>query len=211
MEKSYHVNAFEMVSKKGVLLSVLTLFIVFAALASMTTVVYAPVGEIPAGYLWVAQDKDGDPLTYDVGTEDFVQVETEYDVLPCNWYWIAVTHLPDEIEDGDYILIKVSNEDWEDARKVKVYEQDDIKFCEPSQWHCPEAPYCTQFRVLYKLSDLEPDTVVTNLDFQQIYVAMGLMQTPGILHVIPEFAFGTLIAMLSSLSGLAMFSKFRRR
>jgi hypothetical protein len=214
MEKSYHVNAFEMVSKKGVLLSVLTLFIVFAALASMTTVVHAPVGEIPAGYLWVAPDLSGVPYDgYDPG--EWVKVEDEFDVLPCHWYYITVVDIPQELGDptggSKPILINVENDGlgW---RPGYVLSDGSQYWVEVFPWHCPEADYCTKYRVLYKgVPEQGPDTVVTNLDLQQVYVAMGTLQSIARLHVIPEFAFGTVMAMLSSLSGLAIFSKFRRR
>ena len=85
-------------------------------------------------------------------------------------------------------------------------------------WHCPEAPSSTKYIVQYKslVDHQNANTVVSNYAPPIIYVAQGVLDgeptgLPGYIHVIPEFAFGTIMAIFSSLSGLAIYRKHRTK
>jgi len=143
--------------------------------------VYADGGG-PAGYLWV----------------DGVQVDFQFDVYPGTTHLIKVCDIP-EIIDSGYVWIKVSDDasTWQ-----KVAYDEDTDCTDEFEWVAPDDPFCTTYVVNYKDWDGDPDCV---------YVAMGLLSTTGHLHIIPEFALGTIMPIISTISGLVVYSKYRRR
>jgi hypothetical protein len=111
---------------------------------------------------------------------------------------------------GKTIQIKVSNEDW-------FYSSDRVQLitgdCSNSfWWPDPDHPFdyeiCTTYVVQFREFVLHP-----SYDPPKVYVASGIIggdNKPAHIHVIPEFAFGTVMSILSLLSGLGLYSKFRK-
>jgi len=170
-------------SKKVVLLSVLTLASIYLVFSSVS-VGYAITFDdgIPWGYLVV----------------DGVEVDKQFDVLPGTTHTIQVCGLPCDVgKVGDYIEIKVSNEEW--GRTVQIIGSEVKKCSTPFEWTCPEdATYCTTYVVQYRDDDGTPPHTV--------YVAKGQISQTGHIHVIPEFAFGPGMSILAMLTGSAILS-----
>jgi hypothetical protein len=68
-----------------------------------------------------------------------------------------------------------------------------------------ELTYCNTYMIKYRTNDLWPD---------EEYVAQGRVSDTGpwggTLHFIPEL-FGSVMALLSTLSGLALYKKYRNK
>ena len=187
MKKICSLNKKEMVSKKAVIISILTLSLVCAALASMITVAFAKTG----GVLYV----DGE----EVGKEVFVAFGEEYE--------IEIRDIPCDFKKDETIEIQIAGGGWIYTAEVKQDSPGEEKYIDPIEWECPfELEYCQTYVVQFRAKDGDPSGA---------YVAQGtllgdIVPGGGHLHAIPEFGFGTVMAILSSLSGLAVFSKFRK-
>jgi len=128
-------------------------------------------------------------------------------------YTIQIRNLPCCVGDpGDELDVKVSEgEEWgpeTDFQTVKIKSDYDGKYVEFT-WTVPEdAPICKTRVVLFRAHKENgwPESVCKG-----VYVTQGVLtEKPAHLHVIPEFAFGTALSIISLLSGLMVYSKFRR-
>ena len=199
MKKINYFNYEEMVSKKAVFLSILAISIICTTLASMTATVHAN----HAGYaMW-----------YNPDTGDWEVVPpspNHLDLLPEDLpIKLKICGLSDFI--GKVIQIKVANEDWfiSPDRVQLLTGPCTGEFWWPDSEHPFDYTICEtnviQFRVL-----TPNDTGNQN---NGVYIASGIFggdENPAHIHVIPEFAFGTAMSIISLLSGLMAYSKFRR-
>ena len=112
---------------------------------------------------------------------------------------------------GTLLQIKVANEDWSESRLRTVTGG----MVDPFDWTCPSVPpsntYVVQYRVLTSNGDVyKPDSYVPpGYKLGNVEVVGGLRHK-GHLHVIPEYAFGTAMAITSLFSALGIYTKFRK-
>ena len=178
-------------SRKNMLSLLLMISLATIFLSSLLTLAYATNqgsnGGGPAGILWVSNDG-----------VNFVAVEFHYDVLPGTHLWIKVCNIPEEIDSGQ-VLIMVSNpgSSWQ-----LVSYGGENRCTDPFEWIAPNAPYCTTYTVHYKDADGDPT---------HTYIAQGTVMNTGHLHIVPEFALGTIMPIASTLLGLVLYSNYRRK
>jgi hypothetical protein len=188
-----------MVTKRGAAISLLTISILLTFIASIITVSYAvkPPKPPPPGLLEVLIDSTWTPID-------------KYDVYPGVTYSLKITNIP--LQDGTLIQIKVANEDWSESRLRTVTGG----IIDPFDWTCPDVKpsntYVVQYRVLTPYVDhYKPDSYVPPGYKPGNVEVVGGLEHKGHLHVIPEFAFGTAMALLSLFSGLGIYTKFRKQ
>ena len=188
-----------MATKRTVTISLLTMSILLTLFASIITVALAvkPEPKPPPGKLWVSTD----------GTS-WIAVD-KYDVTPGVEYYLKITDIP--LLDGTLIQIKVANEDWSESR-LRTVTSGEIS---PFTWTCPDMKpsntYIVQYRVLTPHVDhYKPDSYVPPGYKPGNVEVVGGLEHKGHLHVIPEYAFGTITAILSLFSGLGIYTKFRK-
>jgi len=124
-------------------------------------------------------------------------VEFQYDILPGTHLWVQVRDIPTTINSGS-VWIKVSDPASTWVKK----EYDSNRWTDPLEWWAPDAPYCTTYVVNYK--DWDGDPAAT-------YIAQGTVMNTGHLHIVPEFALGTIMPIASTLLGLVLYSNYRRK
>jgi hypothetical protein len=204
-----------MVTKREVTVSLLTISILLTFIASMITVTYAakpptpPGPPPPPGKLWVTTDPSSWP-------DDPVD---KYDVWPGETYYLDIREIPPSIApDNTLIQIKVANEDWSQSRyrivkggRITSYLGSTDYFT----WTCPSVKpsntYIVQYRVLTPFVDhYKPDGYVPPGYKPGNVNVVGGLEHKGHLHVIPEYAFGTAMAITSLFSALGIYTKFRK-
>lgn len=182
-----------MVSKKGVIISITTLTIICTVLASITVV--------NAGTGGIAQYWDG---------TQWQDIYPELYVMPGDTVKIRILDLPAGFNDADLIEFNIALSGWGNdygpPQYVTVTEYAlDKHVTAPIEWTSSvDLEYCNTYTIKYRTNDLYPEGA---------YVAQGTVNGPpwgGHLHAIPEFAFGTITSILSLLSGLGIYSKFRK-
>jgi len=180
------------------------------------TMAYAPKPPPPPpkpfpGTLWWRDIPDGFP-DWQLVENSPDHFDVDPNILPIELKICDIPHL-----NGIEILIHVANEDWfklTDANAYKRIREVGAAGCtEPFDWPIDDFPYypiCTTLVVHYK--EIGADDKLGNT-----IVVSGIIDgdegpwPPAHIHVIPEFAFGTVMAILSLFSGLGVYSKFRRK
>jgi hypothetical protein len=121
---------------------------------------------------------------------------------------LRICGIPVEFE-GDTIQVKVSNEDWiyTSARMLVVTDGCTGPFTWPDPGNPDDYDICVTNVVQYRKI-----TENTGYHTGSVHVVSGIIggSKPAHLHVIPEFAFGTAMAVLSLFSGLGIYSKYRK-
>jgi len=186
----------KILSKKGIIQSFMTLSIIYIAFASMITIANAQTGGIAQywnGFQWV-------------------DIYPELDVGPGQTVRIRILDLPLGFNDADLIEFNIAESGWGSGygppRFVGVTEYDTDKLVtDYIEWTCPDTlTYCHTYTIKYKTDDGIPEGA---------YVAEGIISDKGPkgghLHYIPEFAFGTAMSLLPLLSGLGLYTKFRKK
>ena len=184
----------------GVTISIFTITLICLLILTMT---YAQPPS-PVGYLewWNPDTADWELVTPSPNHLDLLPEDLPIELRICglntNWW-------------DEMIQIKVSNEDWiySSSRMVIVSGSGCAgPFTWPDPDHTYEYDICESNEVQYRLID-DPIDYSTN----QVYIASGIIggSDPGIIHVVPEFVFGTAMAVLSLFSGLSIYSKYKRK
>ena len=156
-----------------------------------------------------ANAKKGGILYYwDDTAGDYLPVDKFYDVLPGLTYKLKVCDIPGEL--GAIVFLKVSTED-DDTNGYTEWYPVGTPRCIEFEWTCPsDAYYCNTFVVQLK-EGVEDDPYKPK---GGAYIVEGVMSgedKPAHLHVIPEYTFGTAMAMLSLFSGLGAYMKLRKK
>jgi len=121
---------------------------------------------------------------------------------------LRICGIPEDLW-GESIQIKVSNEDdWN-----RIFVVSGSGCAGPFTWPDPGNPdeyeICVTNVVQYRTIEL-----VNGYDTGNVHVVDGIIGDdigkPAHVHIIPEFAFGTAMAVLSLFSGLGIYSKYRR-
>jgi hypothetical protein len=184
--------------KRELVSSVFLISIICIFLTSIITIAHAKTKE--AGIVYVA------PIP--PGTE-FSEVGKEVLVVLGEWYNVEVRFLPDEFTVGEDVEVNIAEDGWTRTVPVQNGGTEKGKYIGPMDWYCdPELlSYCNTYTVKYRAEDGDPTGS---------YVAQGAIQgviVPGggHLHAIPEYAFGTVMAILSLFSGLGIYTKLRKK
>lgn len=156
-----------------------------------------------------ANAKKGGTLYYsEDGGTTWIPVVQFYDILPDQTCDLKVCDIPAPL--GNIVFLKVSSDD--DDGWTEWYVPAGPDRCIEFTWTCPsDAYYCNTFVVQLK-KGVEDDPYKPS---GAAYIVEGTIiddkDKIAHLHVIPEYAFGTIMAMLSTFSGLAAYSKFRKK
>ena len=181
-----HLKVNERVSK------IVLVSILLVSLSFVVIVAYAAKGGILYYY-------DDDPYT-----PDWIGVDKFYDVLPGQTVKLKVCDIPVEL--GDIVFLKVSNEEgWTDWYEVGTPR------CIAFEWTCPTDAYYSNTFVVQLKKGVEDDPYKPK---GSTYIVEGVLSgegKPAHIHVIPEYAFGTIMAMLSLFSGLGIYTKYRKK
>jgi len=183
-------------SKKLLIISLMAISLVFTALPIM--IANAQTGGI-AQYWDVNHWEDIYPELY-IGPGDTVK--------------LRVIDLPPGFNDADKIEFNIAESGWGndygppqfvdvlayDEGVVTKYMTDEIEWTSSV-----DLTYCNTYTIKYRTNDdIPPGT----------WVALGRVSDTGPwgghLHYIPEFAFGTIMSVLSLLSGLGIYAKFKK-
>lgn len=153
--------------------------------------------------------KGGILLYYDPYEPGYwVGVDKFYDVEPGETYSFKVCQIPPEL--GDIVFLKVSTEEDDEDGWTDWYEVIGEDRCIEFEWTCPtDAYYCNTFVVQLK-KGVEDDPYKPK---GAAYIVTGILtgeDIPAHLHVIPEYAFGTAMAITSLFSALGIYTKFRK-
>jgi len=185
------------VGKRELASSIFLISIICISLTSIIAIAHAKKG----GIAYVAP--------FPPGTE-FSEVGKEALVVLGEWYNVEVRFLPCDFTVGEDVKVNIAEDGWTRTVQVQGSETGPKgKYIGPMLWYCdPELlEYCNTYTIKYKAKDGSPTGD---------YVAQGAIQGEtvpggGHLHAIPEYAFGTAMAILSLFSGLGVYSKFFKK
>jgi hypothetical protein len=186
-------------SKKLLISSLVVLALLSSALASVIMFAAAPTGGI-------VQYWDG---------SQWVDIYPELIVGPGDTVKLRSIKLPAEFNLGDLIEFNVAESGWgKDYTStspfhpvVQVYTDDTIFWTGAIEWtNTAKLEYCNTYTIKYRTNDGYPPGE---------WIAQGRESDTGpwggVLHFIPEFVFGSVMAVFASLSGMALYSKYRKR
>jgi hypothetical protein len=190
-----------MVSKKGIMLSIMTMSIIYIALVSL--IAFAN----EESYGGIAQYWDG---------TTWVNIYPELPIVAGQTVKLRILDLPAGFNSGDLIEFNVALSGWGNDYTstspfhphVLVTEYALGKYVTGAiEWTSSvELTYCNTYTIKYRTNDGYPTGA---------YVAQGRISDNGPwgghLHAVPEFPFGSVMALFSSLSGLSLFLKYRKR
>ena len=113
---------------------------------------------------------------------------------------------------GSTIQIKVSNEDWFiSSSRVQVISG---SVTDPFTWPDPDHPFDYEICVTNVVQYRELEQNAVGYHNGKVHVVDGIIGSnigkPAHVHIIPEFVFGTAMAVLSLFSGLGIYSKYRK-
>jgi hypothetical protein len=187
------------VSKKMMITSLVAMLFLFTALASITMIANAETGGI-------AQYHDG---------TEWKDIYPELLVGPGETVKLRVIKLPAGFNDADLIEFDVAESGWGNDYTstspfhpyIEVFTDGSIFWTGAILWtNTAELEYCNTYTIKYRTNDNIPEGT---------WVAQGRESDTGPwgghLHFIPEFVFGSVMAVLSTFSGLALYSKYRKR
>ena len=184
-------------SKKLIVTSLIAISIVFTAV---------PIMIANAGTGGIAQYWDGD---------SWENIYPELYIGPGDTVRLRVIDLPPGFNDADKIEFNIAESGWGNdygpPQFVDVFAYDEgvvTKYMTDAiEWTSSvDLKYCNTYTIKYRTNDNIPEGD---------WVAQGRVSDTGPygghLHVVPELLFGSAMALISSLSGLALFSKYRKR
>ena len=173
----------------------MVLSFIFIGLASITMIANAATGGI-------AQYWDGTQWIY---------IYPELIIGPGETVKLRILDLPAGFNDADLIEFNIADSGWGNdygpPQFVGVIEYAMDKHVTLAiEWtSSKELTYCNTYMIKYRTNDLWPD---------EEYVAQGRVSDTGpwggTLHFIPEL-FGSVMGLLSTLSGLALYKKYRKK
>ena len=134
---------------------------------------------------------------------NFVEVTEDFDVHPGRKYWLKIGFVVKPLDLGDSMLVRVVKETECIEENGWMEVEIEHKSTEPFEWKVPQD---ARFSTLYVVQFMKPliDYIPTI-----VYVAMGKICHIGRIHIIPEFAFGTISAIVSAISGLFLYKKYK--
>ena len=186
------------VSKKMMITSLVAMLSIFTALASITMIANAD------SYGGIAQYWDG---------TEWKDIYPEIIVGPGETVKLRVIKLPAGFMLGDRIEFNVAESGWGNDYTsnphpgVLVHTDDTIFWTGAIEWtNTAELEYCNTYTIKYRTNDGNPPGT---------WVAQGRESDTGPwgghIHYIPEFVFGSVMAVVSTFSGLALYKKYRKR
>jgi len=191
-----------LVSRKILIVSLVAMSLIFTSMISITMIANAD------NYGGIAQYWNG--VTW-------VDIYPELYIGPGQTVKLRVIDLPAGFNDADLIEFNIASSGWGNDYTststyhplVEVTEYALGKYVTGAiEWTSSvELTYCNTYTIKYRTNDPGGPTGT--------WVAQGRVSDNGPygghLHYIPEFAFGTVMSMLALLSGLGVYSKFRKQ
>ena len=147
--------------------------------------------------------KRGFLLVSDDGVH-FEEVTEDFRIRPGKKYWIKIGFEIKPWDLGDSMPIRVVKET--DCTNENGWTEVNIveKSTEPFEWSVPQdIKFSTKYIVQFKKP--LPDYYVPTI----VYVTMGKFRHTGRFSIIPEFIFGTITAIISAISGLILYRKYK--
>jgi hypothetical protein len=187
-------------SKKMLFVSLVVMSFIFTALASNTMIANAD------SYGGIAQYWDG---------TQWKDIYPELPIVSGQTVKIRIQPLPAGFSTGDLIEFNIAESGWGNDYTstspfhpfILVHTDSSICWTGAIEWTSSvELEYCHTYTIKYRTNDNNPPGT---------WVAQGIVSNEGPwgghFHVIPEFPIGSVMALLSSLSGLALFIIYKTR
>lgn len=181
------------------------MLIFLVALSTVITAIPSIIMIANAGTGGIAQYWDGD---------SWEDIYPELLIGPGDTVRLRVYDLPPGFNDADLIEFNIAESGWSnDYTSTSIYhplievrESGGIYYTDPIDWTSSvDLAYSNTYTIKYRTNDGFP---------RGTWVARGRTGDTGPwgghLHFIPEFAFGTVMALLSLFSGLGIYSKVAR-
>jgi hypothetical protein len=124
---------------------------------------------------------------------------------------LRINGLPSDLIDKT-IQIKVSNEDWFISSSRVQFITGTVT--DPFTWPDPDHPFEYEICITNVVQYRELEQNAVGYHTGEVHVVDGIIGDdsgpPAHIHIIPEFVYGTAMAVLSLFSGLGIYSKYRR-